>query len=64
MSSNIQATMMTPGWAEIVKKAQNRIQAAQLAAVSTRDEDEALKLHRAAWAAFDALQEFIEELES
>ena len=64
MSKNIEATMLTPGWAEIVAKAKQRIQHNSLLVMATRDEAEALKWHRAAWGAQDALQEFLQELEA
>lgn len=63
MSENIRNTMQTPGWKEIVEKAAARIRRNMHAAMATRDEAEALKAHRAAWAAEDALQEFLYELE-
>lgn len=63
MSKNIQATMLTPGWAEIVRKAESRIKENGLAMMLTRDENEALKAHRAYWGAQNALQEFIQQIE-
>ena len=55
--------MLTPGWTEIVEKANERIRRNSLLVMATRDEDEAMKWHRAAWAAQDALQEFLQELQ-
>lgn len=55
--------MASPGWAEIVAKANSRISANMLAMVATRDEKEALDWHRRGWAAKDALEEFIQVLE-
>ena len=62
-SQNIKNTMMTPGWEEIKQKALNRIEIGVKAAMTTRDEAEVVKLHRAAWAAHDALIDFIQDLE-
>lgn len=56
--------MVTPGWAEIVQRARQRIKENSLLVMATRNEDEAIKWHRAAWAAQDALQEFLQELEA
>ena len=64
MSKAIELTMQTPGWAEIILLAKARIRRNMAAAMAVRDEAEALKWHRAAWAAEDALQEFIQELEA
>lgn len=63
MSDAIRNTMMTPGWKEIVQRAKQRIKENSLLVMATRDEAEALKWHRAAWGARDALQEFLQELE-
>lgn len=60
--SNIRNTMASPGWAEIVEKAKARIRKNMHAAMATRDTAEAMKYHQAAWAAEDALQEFLNEL--
>lgn len=55
--------MLTPGWAEIVRKAESRIRDNGWAMMLTRDEAAALKAHRDYWAAVDALQEFVQKIE-
>jgi hypothetical protein len=62
LSKNIQQTMMTPGWAEIVELAERRIERNGLAMMLAKDETEALTAHRAYWGAANALQEFLQSL--
>ncbi len=60
----ILATLESPGWELIVKRAQDRIERVKLAALANTDETKFLDLYRKAHAAQSALLEWTEDLKA
>lgn len=58
------ATIESPGWELIVKRAQDRLERVKLAALANSDETKFLEFYRKAHAAQSALCEWLEDLKA
>lgn len=64
LSKNIRDTVVTPGWLEIVERANQAVKAAHFEALNEQDPAKYPEKHQIAWGASRALNTFIEQIEA